>query len=194
MKFELLVLVSKTYDLKGKQKVTTNTQHQTLAKLRSIEASNRLEGIFTNHKQLYDLMLKKGEPKKRVDQDIARYRDVLEFVGDHYSSINISQHDILSLHNRLYSYYPNQYKRMFKHFNNIISEVNYDTKFIRDVFVDALVSDEHMNALIHAFNQAFMNPLVDPLLVIPCFILVFYVFIPLMMRMVVWHNYLHCYV
>lgn len=178
--FEILNLVSKIHEYKGRQELYLETQPQTLNKLREIamiqstDASNRLEGIFTSDKRLRDLVAMKVDPKSRNEQEIAGYRDVLTLVHENYSYIQVKKNDILTLHNRLYSYYPNSYKGKYKLTENLITEKHSNgEEFVRFIPVDPMLVEHHMELLLEAFNQSLRDSMIDPLLFIPCFILDF---------------------
>lgn len=178
--FEILSLVSKIHEYKGRQELYLETQPQTLDKLQEIamiqstDASNRLEGIFTTDKRLRDLVKMKTDPKSRNEQEIAGYRDVLTLVHENYSYIQMSKNDILTLHNRLYSYYPNPYKGKYKILKNLITEKHSSgEEFVRFEPVDPMVVDDHMTLMLQALNKALRETSIDPLLYIPCFILDF---------------------
>ncbi|MBS3991853.1 MAG: Fic family protein [Erysipelothrix sp.] len=177
---EILSLVSRIHEYKGRQELYLETQPQTLDKLQDIamiqstDASNRLEGIFTSDKRLRELVTMKIEPKSRNEQEIAGYRDVLTLVHENYSYIQMTKNDILTLHNRLYSYYPNPYKGKYKLIKNLITERHTSgEEFIRFEPVDPIYVDDHMASMLQAFNKALRETAIDPLLYIPCFILDF---------------------
>ena len=85
-----------------------------VAKIQSAKSSNAIEGIYTNDARLQELMKKKTEPKNRNEEEIAGYRYVLDMIHENYPYITFSKNDILTLHNRLYSYSAVNYKGRFK--------------------------------------------------------------------------------
>lgn len=131
---EILSLVSKIHEYKGRQELYLETQPQTLDKLlevamiQSTDASNRLEGIFTTDKRLRDLVKMKTDPKSRNEQEIAGYRDVLTLVHENYSYIQMEKNEILTLHNRLYSCYPNPYKGKYNSLKNLNTEKHFNAE------------------------------------------------------------------
>ena len=177
---EIVNLISKIHEYKGRQELYLETQPQTLDKLREIsmiqstDASNRLEGIYTTNKRLKDLVMSKVEPNSRNEQEIAGYRDVLTLVHENYEYIKLTRNDILSLHNRMYSYYPNNNKGSYKKIDNIILEKNVNgEKRVRFVPVSPMLVEQNMDDLYSALNNVMLDSTIDPLLYIPCFILDF---------------------
>ena len=177
---EMLNLISKIHEYKGRQELYLETQPQTLDRLKEVsiiqstDASNRIEGIYTSDKRLRELVEKKVEPQNRNEQEIAGYRDVLSLVHEDYEYIRINKNDILTLHNKMYSYYPNRYKGKYKQIENVISEKNSKgEEFIRFKPVQPFLVDQHMEALFEAVETASKETQIDPLLYIPCFVLDF---------------------
>jgi len=177
---EVLNLVSTIHEYKGKQELYLTTQPQILKKLQAIstiqstDASNRIEGIYTSDKRLKEIVVKKSEPRNRNESEIAGYRDVLTIIHEDYSYVRLNKNDILTLHNRLYTYFPNRFKGQYKQLDNLITEENANGEsLIRFQPVLAYMTDSHMNELYKAIHEVALKSSIDPLLYIPCFILDF---------------------
>ncbi len=177
---EVMNLISKIHEYKGKQELYLTTQPQTLEKLQaisiiqSIDSSNRLEGISTSDKRIKEIVEKKSEPKNRDESEIAGYRDVLTLVHENYSYIQLNRNDVLTLHNRLYSYLPDSHKGKYKQIDNQIIEEYLDgTTKVRFTPISAYETDQNMEQLYDALNDVVSKTEIDPLLYIPCFILDF---------------------
>ncbi|WP_251178068.1 hypothetical protein [Adlercreutzia agrestimuris] len=74
----------------------------TSAKIRSADASNRIEGISTTDKRLNELMAKKSEPTSRAEREIAGYRDVLALIHESYEHMQLTPNVILQMHAMLH--------------------------------------------------------------------------------------------
>ena len=87
---EIINLVSKIHEHRGKQDLYIQTKPDILkslgsiAKIQSTDASNRIEGIFTSDGRLRAIVEKKTEPNSRNEQEIAGYRDVLNLIHENH--------------------------------------------------------------------------------------------------------------
>lgn len=144
-----------------------------IAKLQSTASSNRLEGISTSEKRLEDLMNSKTEPRNRNEQEISGYRDVLELIHGRHEFIELKDSIILQLHRDLYKYCEGQGGQL-KHCDNLIVERNRaGEERVRFAPVPAFQTEEHLNKCVEAYGRAIRVPKIDPLLLIPVFILDF---------------------
>ena len=106
---EILGLIAAIYKEAGKQEMYLKQRPEELeklveiAKIKSTEASNAIEGIVTTSTRMKQLVEEKTTPKNRNEQEIAGYRDVLNIIHESFDAIPISQNYILQLHKILYS-------------------------------------------------------------------------------------------
>lgn len=113
-------------------------------------------------------------PKTRSEKEIAGYRDVLNTIHANYEYIPIIPSMLLQLHRDLYKFSGEGYGGKFKSSDNIIAEVGRNgKKSIRFKPVPAWQTAESINDLCSAFNEIIESENVDPLLLIPMFILDF---------------------
>lgn len=123
-------LIAKIYEHKGKQELYvanfTNVLEKMIevAKIQSTKSSNTIEGISTNDTRLEELMNKKSETRNRNEEEIYGYREVLDIIHENYENIEFTKHNILTLHNRLYSNSVKSHKGKFKTIDNSIVEMN----------------------------------------------------------------------
>ena len=109
---EIMNLVSKIHEFKGKQDLFVKAKPdileamRELSKIQSTGASNRIEGIFTSDLRLEELVSKKSEPVNRDEAEIAGYREVLSTIHENYDYITLKSNVILQLHRDLYSFHP----------------------------------------------------------------------------------------
>ena len=143
-----------------------------IAKIQSIGASNRIEGIFTSDKRLKELAQEKSTPQNRSEQEIAGYREVLKTIHENYDYIAISPNIILQLHRDLYAYASGGGN--FKNSDNVIAETDSEgNQFTRFIPVPAFQTPEFMSDSCRKFSKVFSENKIDKLLIIPMFILDF---------------------
>lgn len=91
-----------------------------VAKIKSTDASNRIEGIYTSDSRLNKIISDKVEPRDRDERKIAGYRDVLSLIHENYRYMSITKNTILSMHNMLFKYAGDSWGGHFKDINNKI--------------------------------------------------------------------------
>ena len=177
---EIVSFLAQIHEQKGQQNLFIEAQKDALtnlleiAKVQSTEASNRIEGIITTDDRLKKLVRDKTTPKNRNEREIAGYRDVLSTIHENYDYIPVKPGVILQLHRDLYKYSGMSIGGSFKINDNVITEELPDgTKVVRFQPVPAWETSEAMDALCEAFREAAADPELDPLLLIPMFILDF---------------------
>ena len=145
-----------------------------IAKIQSTGASNRIEGIITTEDRLKKLVREKTMPQSRSEKEIAGYRDVLTTVHENYEYIFPRPNHILQLHRDLYKFTGKSIGGYYKNSDNIIAEEHADgTKTIRFTPVPAWQTSDAMDTLCEGFNEAISSMEMDPLILIPIFILDF---------------------
>ena len=166
-------LIAKIYEYKGKQELYVENFSDVLekmvevAKIQSTKSSNAIEGISTNDGRLEELMKKKSVPRNRNEEEIYGYREVLDIIHENYENIEITKNNILTLHNRLYSYSGGSHKGKFKSIYNSIVETNaLGEKRIRFQPVSAFETESYIDKMISAYDEA-INLKIPPLLLIP---------------------------
>ena len=166
-------LISKIYEYKGKQELYVANFSDVLdkmievAKIQSTKSSNAIEGISTHDTRLEELMNKKSEPRNRNEEEIYGYREVLDIIHENYENIEFTKNNILTLHNRLYSYSEESHKGKFKTMDNSIVETNaLGEKKVRFQPVSAFETENYIEKMISAYNEA-LRLKIPPLLLIP---------------------------
>ena len=177
---EIVSFLAQIHEQKGQQNLFIEahkdilTELLEIAKIQSTEASNRIEGIITTDDRLKRLVRNKTTPRNRSEREIAGYRDVLTTIHESYDYIPIRPGSILQLHRDLYRFSNASIGGSFKNSDNVIAEELPDgTKRVRFEPVPAWETPEAMEALCSAFADAVNDPEIDPLLLIPIFILDF---------------------
>ncbi len=176
----IISLISKIHEYKGKQTYLLETKKNTLdtllkvAKIESTSASNKIEGIYTTDKRIYELVNHKLEPKNRNEEEIAGYSDVLSLIRENYRFIDINKNTILQLHRDLYKYTGYGYGGKFKNSQNYIEETNEQgEKMIRFTPLSPVETPIAMEELCKNYNELVTNESCDLLVLIPIFILDF---------------------
>ena len=177
---QIVSLLTTIHEFKGRQALFIEANSDKLldlleiAKIQSTEYSNKIEGIYTSDDRLKQIVLDKTMPKTRSEKEIAGYRDVLNTIHANYEYIPIIPSMSLQLHRDLYKFSGEGYGGKFKSSDNIIAEVGRNgEKSIRFKPVPAWQTAESINDLCSAFNEIIESENVDPLLLIPMFILDF---------------------
>ena len=177
---EIVAYLSQIHEEKGRQDLFVEARKDVLselleiAKVQSTEASNRIEGIVTTDSRLKMIVLDKTTPKSRSEREIAGYRDVLATIHESYDFIPIKPGMLLQLHRDLYKYSNISIGGSFKASDNqIIEKLSNGTTRVRFEPVPAWQVPEAMDDLCYALQTALNDKEIDPLLLIPMFILDF---------------------
>ncbi len=177
---EIVALLTQIHEYKGMQalyieaKADTLTQLVEIAKIQSTEASNKIEGIFTSDARLRALVKDKTTPRTGNEREIAGYRDVLNTIHENHDYIAVKPNIILQLHRDLYKFEGYDIGGKYKSVDNIIEEEDSQgNKKVRFKPVAAWETPEAVEKLCEAFDREIGSGKIDPLLLIPMFILDF---------------------
>ncbi len=145
-----------------------------IAMIQSTEASNRIEGIITTDDRLKKIVKDKTMPKTPNEREIAGYRDVLAAICENYVYLPATPTTLLQLHRDLYKFSGKTIGGSYKNSDNVIAEELADgMQIVRFQPVPAWETPGAVTALCDAFEQATTDSELDPLLLIPFFILDF---------------------
>lgn len=177
---EVVTYLTQIHEYKGQQNLFIEAKTDSLsnllevAKLRSTEASNRIEGIITTDDRLKKIVREKTMPQTRSEKEIAGYRNVLATIHENHDFIPPKPSIILQLHRDLYKFSGKAIGGSYKNSDNFIEEkLSNGRQILRFQPVPAWETPEAMTALCDAFREAMDDPELDPLLLIPIFILDF---------------------
>ncbi len=177
---EIVGLVSTIHEFKGEQNLFIEAYADQLvelmeiAKIQSTEFSNKIEGIFTKNERLKKLVMDKTTPINRAEQEITGYRDVLNTIHESYDYMQINPGVLLQLHRDLYKYMGTEAGGYYKTTDNVIVEVDsFGNKKVRFKPVPAWETQEAVEALCKAFDETLLDTSIEPLIVIPMFVLDF---------------------
>ena len=177
---EIISYVSQIHEFRGKQDLYVRQKPIELkrlveiAKIQSTESSNSIEGIVTTKPRMRELMKDKTTPRNRDEEGILGYRHVLELIHDSYDAIPVRASYILQLHGELLKYTTFSYGGKFKTTANEIAKTLPNGE--KETIFTPLKPYETPGAveeLCEQFSKAIKEEIVDPLILIPIFILDF---------------------
>ncbi|MCD7784324.1 MAG: Fic family protein [Oscillospiraceae bacterium] len=174
---EILGLIAAIYKEAGKQEMYLKQRPDELeklveiAKIRSTEASNAIEGIVTTNTRVKQLVEEKTTPRNRDEQEIAGYRDVLNIIHESFDAILITRNYILQLHKIMYSHMNNPMAGQTKNVQNYIS-ATYSDGHTETLFTPLapFETPEALDRICEEYNRVIGNLEVEPLIAIPTFI------------------------
>lgn len=177
---EILSYVAKIHEYKGKQELYIRQKPIELdrlveiAKIQSTEASNRIEGIVTTSNRLKQIMENKTTPRNRDEREILGYRNVLNLVHENYNYISVTPNYILQLHGELLKHTSFSYGGKFKTAPNEIAKTYPNgTKEVIFKPLEPFETPVAIANICEQYQQVIASEIVDPLILIPCFILDF---------------------
>ena len=177
---EVVAYLTQIHEYKGQQNFFIEAKADALsnllevARIQSTEASNRIEGSITTDDRLRKIVREKTRPQTRSEKEIAGYRDVLATSHESHDYIQPKPSVILLLHRDLYKFSGKSIGGSFKNSDNVIAEELPDGQQIVCFRpVPAWETPGAMAALCDAFQTAAQDAELDPLLLIPVFILDF---------------------
>jgi Fic family protein len=166
-------------EYKGKQQLFEKQSPQLLGALRevarvqSIESSNRIEGVTAASGRVAELAVDKTTPRDRSEQEIAGYRDVLSNVHANALGMDVSTGLVLQLHRNLYRFAPASGGAWKSAANDIVDVLPDGTHRLRFSPVAPHLVDTAMNDLVTGYNHVVSGGQVDPLIAVPAFVLDF---------------------
>jgi len=177
---EIINLVSKIHECKGRQDLFVRQKPQELkrlveiARIQSTESSNKIEGIITTNTRIKQLVNDKTTPRNRDEDEIIGYRDVLNTIHENYDVIPIRPSYILQLHRDLLKKAKLNFAGHFKTTQNYISETKADgSANILFVPLAPYETEPAIDEICENYNQVISLEKIDPLILIPIFIVDF---------------------
>ena len=177
---EIVSYLTQIHEYKGKQELYIRQKPVELerlieiARIQSTEASNRIEGIVTTNARLKQLVENKTTPKNRDEKEILGYRNVLSIVHENYEHIAITPNYILQLHGEMLKHTAFSYAGKFKSSANEIAKTLPDgTKEVIFTPLEPYETPDAVASLCETFRNELNRGIIDPLILIPCFVLDF---------------------
>lgn len=145
-----------------------------IAKIQSTESSNKIEGIVTTNARLKQLIENKTTPKNRDEKEILGYRNALNIVHESHGYISITPNYILQLHGEMLKYTAFSYGGKFKTTPNEIAKTLPDgTKEVIFSPLEPYETPDAVASLCESYREEIDKGIIDPLILIPCFVLDF---------------------
>jgi Fic family protein len=175
----IITMIRKLGEHKGKQELYKQQAPEMLENLRQValiqstESSNRIEGIVADDRRLRAIVEEKVKPANRSESEIAGYRDVLNTIHQSHEHIPFTQRVVLQLHRDLMKYAGADGGKWKASQNEITEELPDGTKHVRFVPVAPHLTEEAMRTLHGRFADVERAHGLDPLLLIPFYVLDF---------------------
>ena len=179
-------LLGQCMEFKGKQDRFLSLESplmqdlQNLAKIQSVESSNRIEGVITSRDRLGPLLEEKISPISRPEEEILGYKKAVEWIHENYADIEIKPETILHLHKICQSGYgrhspsllgtPEDAGQFKKKDNEIIEILPDGRRFVRYVPVSAKQTPYFMDQLCLAYRSEEQKRTVPELILISAFL------------------------
>ncbi len=177
---EILSYIAKIHEFKGKQELFLRQKPVELnrlveiAKIQSTESSNQIEGIVTTKARLKQLCSDKTTPRNRNEEEILGYRNALNIVHENYNDIPVRSSYILQLHGEMLKHTAYSYAGSYKTTPNEIDMIlENGEKVVLFKPLEPYETPDAVNRLCDEFDKAISEGIVDPLILIPMFILDF---------------------
>lgn len=177
---EILAYVAQIHEYKGKQELYLRQRPVELnrlieiAKIQSTESSNRIEGIVTTDARLRQLVENKTTPRNRNEEEILGYRNALNIVHENYEAIPVQSNYILQLHGEMLKHTAFSYAGKYKTTpNEIDMALENGEKVVLFKPLEPYETPDAVECLCAEYNNAILEGIVDPLIIIPTFILDF---------------------
>ncbi len=177
---EIVSFVAQIHEYRGKQELYLAAKPAALdrlieiARIQSTEGSNSIEGIRTTGPRLRQLVADKTTPRNRDEEEILGYRNVLDLIHESHEYIPVRPNYILQIHRDLLRYTSHSYGGSFKSAPNEIDMVLASGETVT-LFTPLEPHEvpEAVDQLCDAYDTAIAEGEVDPLILIPCFVLDF---------------------
>ena len=166
-------------EYKGRQQLRERQSPQVLnalramARVQSIESSNRIEGVTVREGRVAELAAARTEPRDRSEQEIAGYRDVLATVHVDALNMDVTPGLILQLHRDLYQFTPTLGGAWKSSPNDIVDVLPDGSHRLRFTPVAPHLVDAAIRDLVDGYRRVTSEGRVDALIVIPAFVLDF---------------------
>lgn len=189
--FEVGVLTTQTLNLgllqsvrlvgeyRGKEALFKQQSAQVLHALRehaviqSTESSNRIEGVVAPKQRVRDLVANRTQPANRPEQEIAGYREVLTTIHTNFADMRLTSNLVLQLHRDLFQFAPGGGGRWKAAQNDITQTRSDGTTTVRFKPLAPSLTADAMARLHDAYHAALDRGAIDPLLLIPAYVLDF---------------------
>lgn len=175
----LVQTIRKLGEFKGRQQLFYEQSPQVLkvlqgnAAIESTEASNRIEGVTAPHQRIAELVAHRTNPRNRPEQEIAGYRDALGTLHVNHEQVTFDPECVLGIHRGLYRFSTGDGGHWKKADNDITQTMPDGTRRSRFKPLPAKETPKAMATLHERFDELWNDGAVEPLLLIPAYVLDF---------------------
>lgn len=177
---QLINLTSNIYalrvmsDIRKKENDTAFKELEALAKIKSVKASNAIEGIISTDARIREIVQNRSAPLNHTEAEIAGYRDVLNEIHQHPEMYDFNERDIKRFHAMMMRLADPEADGAYKTEDNVIAERMPDgRRVVRFTPTSAADTPDEMQQLVLAYQEARDDNSINKLLLIPCVILDF---------------------
>jgi Fic family protein len=145
----------------------------------SAGASTRIEGSSLSDEEIRAMLggLKWGQLQNRDAQEVRGYYELLSFIYDSFSDIELTENNIQEFHARLLKYSDKdaRHKGAYKHVENHVEMTDGAGKTVAVLFETspAYLTAGHMRELVAWYHEAIVDPKYHKVIVIAAFIVQF---------------------
>ena len=175
-----LSAASRIYSLSGLTRMMKNGNPELFsaleknARVDSVRASNAIEGVVSTEARISAIVSGFSSPETHDEEEIAGYRDALNWIHTSYRDIQISEGTVKELHRLLFASSTARKGGDYKKDDNVIMDFDASgRRNVRFVPVRAEETPSAMKDICLAYREARDEGNTDSLLLIPCFVLDF---------------------
>ncbi len=176
---DIVNLISQIHEYKGEQSFFVEMKSEILtrmveiARIQSMEASNKMEGIYTSEEMLKEIVQDKVKPATSSEKEMVGYRNVLAAIYENYGYMPLRPLVLQQIHRDLHKFSSGG-GGMFRRADRAAAKeaMGGHTAAVLSS-VTAQEVEAHVEAICMAFEEACREPDCDPLILIPVFVLDF---------------------
>jgi len=169
-------LLGACMEARGKQDLWVKQKPEVLSALRdqamiqSAESSNRIEGVTVPASRLRPLVLGGAKPRDRSEEELAGYRQALDWVFSRKGPVSITPDVIRRLHSLAQGGHSGDAGKWKQRDNEIVEILPNGERRIRFIPTAARETPKVIAALCHRYQEAFHEERVPPLLIVATFV------------------------
>ena len=169
-------LLGSCMEARGKQDLWMRQKPEVLEVLReqaiiqSVESSNRIEGVTIPADRLRPVVLGKAKPRDRSEEELAGYRQALDWIFSRKRKVSVIPGVIQQLHTLAQGGFSGDAGEWKKRDNEIIEILPNGERKIRFAATSAKDTSKSMDAICRNYREACEAQRVPPLLIVATFV------------------------